>query len=425
MSSDRSVIAVERSRRMPGVALRSPGVKFTRTTSLFSIGSLRTKWIVKISVTSAVLLSAMLWRSKATGEGANRHNRSFPWGEIQTAEMMLEIPDYVAAGTVLKTVPPVWHFRGYSNEQLDVLFQSASLTPDQMVVTRDPIRRSEEADGIAFHPSFSFIEALSANSRRIIYEVLATSNANPLQDTPFRFSAQRWDHWFDDTKVSEQAVSLTRRVAYMRGATICFSDIELVLAAIPSELDRIAYFKAMTRRPALQVTLSIKQNEHVDPLIEYWGKLGRRGAVEPLLRSLAERKDGGSVDIVELMPAIPRVLLNTYAPVGAMYDCHWSSFNFHSDQADDRYLKEDYLLKTLEEGYDRVEGAPVAGDLLLFVSGGKHVIHSCVYIADDIVFTKNGVGPAAPWVLERLKDVQSIYQTELPVEVWHVRAHGQ
>jgi hypothetical protein len=37
------------------------------------------------------------------------------------------------------------------------------------------------------------------------------------------------------------------------------------------------------------------------------------------------------------------------------------------------------------------------------------VIHSAVYIADDIMFTKNGRAYAQPWLLMRLKDVVTAY----------------
>jgi hypothetical protein len=33
----------------------------------------------------------------------------------------------------------------------------------------------------------------------------------------------------------------------------------------------------------------------------------------------------------------------------------------------------------------------------------------CVYIADDFVFTKNGVGRSQPWVFMKLSDVNTMY----------------
>jgi hypothetical protein len=49
------------------------------------------------------------------------------------------------------------------------------------------------------------------------------------------------------------------------------------------------------------------------------------------------------------------------------------------------------------------------GDVLCFLEDGEG-LHTCVFIADDIVFTKNGESLMAPWVLMQLKDVESIYR---------------
>jgi hypothetical protein len=40
-----------------------------------------------------------------------------------------------------------------------------------------------------------------------------------------------------------------------------------------------------------------------------------------------------------------------------------------------------------------------------------NAIHSAVYLADDIVFTKNGNNLARPWMMMRLKDLLDQYTT--------------
>ena len=49
------------------------------------------------------------------------------------------------------------------------------------------------------------------------------------------------------------------------------------------------------------------------------------------------------------------------------------------------------------------------GDILCFLDGGEG-LHTCVYIADDIVLTKNGDSILAPWVLMQVTDVEAIYR---------------
>jgi hypothetical protein len=36
-------------------------------------------------------------------------------------------------------------------------------------------------------------------------------------------------------------------------------------------------------------------------------------------------------------------------------------------------------------------------------------LHSCVYLADDLVFTKNGDNLLTPWILVRISDLKQVY----------------
>jgi hypothetical protein len=42
-------------------------------------------------------------------------------------------------------------------------------------------------------------------------------------------------------------------------------------------------------------------------------------------------------------------------------------------------------------------------------------VHMCVYVADDIVFTKNGYAPREPWVLMRERDMMIHYSPKKPL----------
>jgi hypothetical protein len=47
--------------------------------------------------------------------------------------------------------------------------------------------------------------------------------------------------------------------------------------------------------------------------------------------------------------------------------------------------------------------------LICFTSADGKVFHSCVRVAGDLVFTKNGHNITAPWLLQRDADVAAIY----------------
>jgi hypothetical protein len=48
---------------------------------------------------------------------------------------------------------------------------------------------------------------------------------------------------------------------------------------------------------------------------------------------------------------------------------------------------------------------------VVFILDGAsgNAIHSCVYLADDLVFTKNGRSPTQPWVVMKVDDVVTYY----------------
>ena len=103
------------------------------------------------------------------------------------------------------------------------------------------------------------------------------------------------------------------------------------------------------------------------------------------------------------------------------FDCHWTSLNFWNDPPDDRYVDTDFVIQTVREQYEQVAPPYQLGDLVFLFKSPTAAIHSCAYIADDIVFTKNGASVASPWTLERLSDTIAYYgniSTSLEVKVF-------
>ena len=56
-----------------------------------------------------------------------------------------------------------------------------------------------------------------------------------------------------------------------------------------------------------------------------------------------------------------------------------------------------------------MEGQPQYGDVLMLSLPDGSIVHSAVYLADDIVFTKNGDTSVHPWMLSRIPDMLAQY----------------
>jgi hypothetical protein len=93
-----------------------------------------------------------------------------------------------------------------------------------------------------------------------------------------------------------------------------------------------------------------------------------------------------------------------------MPDCHWSSLNFFNYDVKPYLLDSRLATTVVLEQFLPVDPPYKFGDImfLLDVKQGD-AFHSCVYIADDIVYTKNGRNVVSPWLLMKLEDVQKIY----------------
>jgi hypothetical protein len=86
--------------------------------------------------------------------------------------------------------------------------------------------------------------------------------------------------------------------------------------------------------------------------------------------------------------------------------------NFFNDRPDMRFLDAAVVRKVLHEEYAPVSDEPRFGDLVTLVSTNGDGLHMCVYIADNFVFTKNGMNSLAPWVLMRIPDMLLFFPSE-------------
>ncbi len=350
-----------------------------------------------------------------------------PWGHLESFRILIEPPEEFILSSYTQPKPHPWVFKGYTESALAALWQSAGLSAAQLQFVSAPAHREIRPDSIVIQPDAPLIIGLTPAARTVIYSVLGDFAENTPQANPFRLRATLAAEWLDNADVPPDALALTRKLLYPRGTALCFSDDAVVLPLIHDNAARVRYLKALSRKAAMMVYLDIGPGEDVDNLVTYWARGGRSKDLKPLLESLARNPEGGRIDIIHLLPRFARLLAYTYPlpsdkPVDANHDCHWTSFNFQNDQPDERFSNIDYVRQVLLEQYYPVPGDPMLGDIVMFVRGDGVVIHSCVYIADDIVFTKNGPGYSVPWLLSPLADVQAFYASTPGIEMRRYRA---
>ena len=71
-------------------------------------------------------------------------------------------------------------------------------------------------------------------------------------------------------------------------------------------------------------------------------------------------------------------------------DCHWTSFNFWNIIPSDAFSQADNVGREIRTAYHPIDKPQRLGDIVFLLNEKGDGIHSAVFVADDIVFTKNG-----------------------------------
>ena len=71
------------------------------------------------------------------------------------------------------------------------------------------------------------------------------------------------------------------------------------------------------------------------------------------------------------------------------------SVNFFAETPDDRALDLDFALARLRTDYEIVEDGFELGDIVALLDEHDDLFHVVVYLAGDLVLTKNGMSPVA------------------------------
>jgi len=349
-----------------------------------------------------------------------------PWGELAYTRIVIEPPESLIHAVYSAPRQAAWIFKHYTTDALAALMDSAALTPDQRQIMANPAIREIVGRDIILRPPATFIEDLSPESRAVIYTALSEFSENPDQADPYRFRADAADEWFRYSELPDSTIALVKKLLYRRGNSLVFSDQGLVLGRIPSLQERVRLIKTLARKSTLMVRLRIRASSDIEALDNYWGRGQRTKDIQPLLQSLVRDGTGSTIDIIHLLPRLPRSLLYTYPalsePGSTSYlDCHWTVLNFFNMRPDDRYQQLEAVTAAFLNEYYPVTGQPAFGDIIMFAKPDGSIIHSCVYIAADIVFTKNGASPNAPWILMSLSDVEAFYPSKEPLDLQYYR----
>jgi hypothetical protein len=278
----------------------------------------------------------------------------------------------------------------------------------------DPSRRIVSGNVLSLYPTIEDLVALPSAARAALYLELAKSPANEYQRDPVYILGGDLEDWLMDDGLSESQKELFRKLVWKRGEVLVFSDIQALLTLAKNSDEVRSTFRAVTRVRSLIVELHLPLKTDRREFIEYWSAGQKDAPSLTFLNAITQRRATQSVDITHFLPALMRQRAYTFPELelglkGRFPDCHWTSLNFFNATPKDFYLDTRLAAAQLVENYVTVEAPYHYGDVLCFLDEGEG-LHTCVYVADDIVLTKNGDSILAPWALMQIKDVESVYR---------------
>ena len=339
-----------------------------------------------------------------------------PWGDLHCFYVYLEAPRSLVESFALPSTSPRWTLPESSLAALPDFFAKAGLSKPLIEALLSPKTMVKENGRVHLFPPLAELEEIPPQSRAIIYTELSNYPENEYHVDPVLIIGTSVEEWYRTSKLRPEIVAKIKKLSYMRGETIAFSDVSALLNYAQSDSEARTIFKACTRTRNLMVRLKLNKSSNAEEIIKYWsfGVGIRRKDLEPLVTSIIET-GVGDLGISHLLPALARKLLYTYpgmdmAKNGTMPDCHWTSLNFYNFDPHQYLLDARLATSQVLEQFVPVEPPYQYADILFFLDNATgDAFHSCVHLADNIVYTKNGRNILSPWVIMRLDDVKKIY----------------
>jgi hypothetical protein len=358
--------------------------------------------------------------------GGEIKNLSGPWGDLEVDPIILQASasyysDYSKYNNTIDTIKSSgqWTFKNTSPDKINLIFENAGINKDLCDVLIKNTKPIPDGSGFITTPPDSVLLKFTPENRAKLYPEIGKFEGNTLYTTPFHYVSENPQEWFFHSSLPKDVVEKLLTMVYVRDGMCQISDLNLIVPELKTQEDWDNLLQTLYRTPALTVYLKIGKGQDISGIAGYWGNLNRIKDVKPILERMSNSPKGGKIDIEELLPTIPQSMMNTFVSgeeaVKNNWNCMWTTFNFFNGKSDERLTKSaDTELECLKGIAKPAQGnyQPKFGDIIILTDKNGITLHSCVYIADNIVYTKNGKDAGifnTPFCLSYFDKVQTLY----------------
>ena len=372
-----------------------------------------------------VLLFYLFLAALAAGQGGPRNEKQLvhscrpgPWGQLEYFYTYLEAPDHIMELVNTPSEKTAWEFPDKDLDEMRRFLSEAGMTESAIESTFQRSIPFQLGPRYRLYPPPRVVEELAPDCRRTIYGELRRHGGNRNYQSPVIIESGDVREWFSGSGLSPETVTLIERLSYRVGSALVFSDIPILLSRIKNDREERALLKALTRTRSIMVRLKVNPDSDFESLKDYWTVGNRNTDILPILESYANAPGLSRIDLAHLLPPTPRKYLYTFPSPelgieGVYPDSFWTSLNFFRYLPSDDYHQSGIVTASFKKSYARASKPYRYGDILLLSDrDGGNARHACVFIADDIVYTKNGRSVRTPFMLMKLDDLLARFSSD-------------
>lgn len=346
------------------------------------------------------------------------HSAPGSWGKLEYYEVPLECPDSYIDYLVIPSQQTEWTYPTASFATPREMLAAAGLDGDTIERLMDEAQLISDEEVSRLYPTDQAVLDLPFDVRSRLYSFLSRVGDNPNHRRPIYINNENLSAWFTGSNAPRPAIQDVARLAYPtpRGKGYFLSDLPLTLRQATSNPEERTILQALLRRRGLIVRLVLDEGSLTPEIGDYWTAGYKNKAVMPIFESVVRESGQGSIDIAHLLPANAREYLNRFPTVadgisGRLPDWFWTCNNFFRFTPQNIYVDSPERDPIILRDFQTTAPPLQFGDMLLLHSGND-IIHGCIHIADDIVFTKNGPDLYSPWSLMKIDDVLAYHDLQ-------------
>ena len=320
-----------------------------------------------------------------------------PQGIIESQRVRMDAPIEACEAYLAAQTERVWRVNTPSRGAWVGQLFGVELSAAHRTALSDPtvLRVLRDSEGLEVRPPLAVLQALTPAERESLYAFIAAVPGNHAERWPLVFP--RVDPWsrFDRPDIPAAVGRRIEALCYPFAGGWALSDFSVIVAEFPDRDLLIQVLQVASEVDATIPRLRLRDVAPVAEALSYWTVNHQNAFALPLLETLWEADTAEDIDLIALLPGLPRTLSNDLDASDVRFDFSASSLMVSASLSvmPIDVLNRQRFRARIEQGFRDAAGEQRFGDLLVLDQRDENdVAYACAVIAGDIVFAKDPVG---------------------------------